>query len=89
MARVFFVIARQPALLDQPAEAALDHPAPRQDHEAFLFLQLADEAQPKAGPVPEEPPHVPHEFLQFPGIPAIGADHQQTQEAVAKHAEGI
>ncbi len=54
MPRVLFMIARQTALLHQPAEAAFDHPAARQHDEVLLVCELLDDAQPKARAMAEE-----------------------------------
>ncbi|MDB6137841.1 MAG: hypothetical protein JWO94_913 [Verrucomicrobiaceae bacterium] len=35
----------------------------------------------------EEPAHAPYELLKFPGITAIGENHQQGHEAVAEEAQ--
>jgi hypothetical protein len=37
--------------------------------------------------VTEYPPHVLHEDFELPGVAAVGKDHQQAQEAVAKQAQ--
>ena len=54
MARVLLVVAREPALLDQPAETPLNDPAPGQHDEAFLVFELLDDAECKVRAHAEE-----------------------------------
>lgn len=81
------MIAGQPPLLDQPAEAALNDPASWQHHKALLVLQFPDDAQGEARAVAEECAHALHELLELSGIAAVSEDHQQPQQAVAEHAQ--
>ena len=87
MAWVLLVIAGEAALLDEPAEAALDDPAPRQHNEALLIFELLDDAQPKVRAMTEELAHAAHEGFEFACVATIGEDHEQAQQAVAEHAE--
>ena len=87
MARILLVVAGEAALLDQPAEAALDDPAAWQHHEALLVFELLDDAQGKARGVAEELPHVLHEGFEFSGVATVGEDDEQAQQAVAQQAQ--
>ena len=69
------------------AEAALDDPAARQHDEVLLVFELLDDAQPEARAMPEEPAHALHERFEFACVAPISKDHQQAQQAVAKHAQ--
>ena len=87
MARVLLMIAGQAALFDEPAEASLDDPTARQHDEALLVFELFDDAQPKTRAMTEESSHAMHEGFEFACVAAIGKDHEQTEHAVAKHAQ--
>ena len=87
MAWVLLVVTCEAALLDQPAEAALNDPATWQHHEALLVFEFLDDSQGKVRCVTEYPPHVLHEDFELPGVAAVGKDHQQAQEAVTKQAQ--
>ena len=87
VARVLLVITGEAALLDQPAEAALDHPAPWQHDEAFLVFEFLDDAQGEVRAHAEEPAHVRNELFELSGVAAVGEDHQQAHQVVAKEAQ--
>ena len=55
VAWVLLMVTCQAALLDQPAEAAFDDPAPRQHDEALLVFEFLDDAQAKARAMTKEP----------------------------------
>ena len=87
MTRVLLVVAREPPLLDEPAEAALNDPAPGQHDEAFLIFELLDDAQGEAPAHAEELPHLGDKLFELPGVAAVGENHQQAQQAVAEEAQ--
>ena len=87
VAGVLLVVAGEAALFHQPAEAALDDPAPWQHDEALLIFKLFDDAQSEACAMSEELARAAHEGFEFACVAAVGEDHQQAQQAVAEHAE--
>ena len=86
MPRVAFVVARQTALFDQPAEGRFHRPASGQHLEAGCFVAALDDAQRQSCDVAEEPSCLCDKGFELCSVAVVGEDDAQAQQQMAVEA---